>query len=179
MKKHAAFACAFLVVCLCLFATNSWAQEQRKSPAQEMKATVDGVEVSVNYSAPSVNGRTIWGDLVPYDKVWRSGANEATVFTINQDVKVEGKELKKGTYSLFTIPGKETWTVIFNSVSDQWGAYKYNEKKDMLRITVKPEAIVNQQEQLVFKVSNDNDAGLSKITMRWDLLKVGFTLEAL
>ncbi len=111
---------------------------EKKSPAAETVVTHGDAKVTINYSQPSMRGRTIYGDLVPYGKIWRTGANEATTFTCNQDIKINGHELPAGTYSFFTIPGEKEWTVIFNSEAEQWGAYKYNEKKDVLRFTVKP-----------------------------------------
>lgn len=91
--------------------------------------------VRVTYSRPQVNGREVFGKLVPYGKVWRAGANEATEIKFYQDVELGGKNVKAGTYSLFTIPGEREWTIILNSDLDYWGAYSYNEKNDVLRVS--------------------------------------------
>jgi hypothetical protein len=91
--------------------------------------------IRVTYSRPVKNGREIFGKLVPYGKVWRTGANEATEIKFYQDVDFGGKKVKAGSYSLFTIPGEKEWTVILNSDLDYWGAYKYNEKNDVVRVT--------------------------------------------
>lgn len=99
--------------------------------------------VRVIYSRPSKNDREVFGKLVPYDKVWRTGANENSEIKFYQDVVMAGKEVKAGTYSLFTIPGEKEWTIILNNDLDYWGAYKYNEKNDALRFTV-PVASLNE-----------------------------------
>lgn len=109
------------------------------SPPAKMEAKVGEATVTINYHQPSVKGREIYGELVPYGKVWRTGANNATTFTTSKSITVNGKELKAGTYSLFTIPGEKEWTIIFNTDAEQWGAYKYDEKKDTLRVTATPQ----------------------------------------
>ncbi|WP_246011890.1 DUF2911 domain-containing protein [Chryseotalea sanaruensis] len=90
------------------------------------------------YHRPSVKGRKVMGDLVPFGQVWRTGANDATTITFDKAVTIEGKALAAGTYSLFTIPTENEWTIIFNSEAKQWGAYKYNDENDVLRVNVKP-----------------------------------------
>ena len=110
----------------------------RPSPKATVSQTVGLTDITITYCRPSVKGRTIWGGLVPYDQVWRTGANEATTITFSDDVTVEGTKLPAGTYGLFTIPGKEEWTVIFNKGAKQWGAYEYKQAEDVLRIKVKP-----------------------------------------
>ena len=90
----------------------------------------------------------IWGDLVPYGKVWRTGANEATTFETDKDIMIKEQKLPAGKYALFTIPGETEWTWIFNSVWDQWGAYKYDESKDVLRVKSTPESSSVFHEQL-------------------------------
>lgn len=106
------------------------------SPRKEMRAKLGGQTLTINYGSPSVKGREILGSLVAYDKVWRMGANEATTFETSTKLKIQGKKLAAGKYGLFTIPAKNgKWTVIFNSVADQWGAYDYSDSKDVLRVT--------------------------------------------
>ena len=92
--------------------------------------------VRATYSRPSKNGREVFGKLVPYGKVWRTGANENTEIKFYQDATIQGKKVKAGTYSLFTIPGETEWTVILNSDLDYWGAFKYNQANDVMRFTV-------------------------------------------
>lgn len=145
-------------------------KSKRPSPPKTATSTVGNGTVTVNYGSPSVKGRTIWGDLVAYDKVWRTGANEATTFETSGDIMVEGKSLPKGKYALFTIPGKEMWTIIFNSESDQWGAYKYDKSKDVLRVEVKPTS-ADMQEALAI------DLDAKSMNIRWDKLQVPVSLS--
>ncbi len=145
--------------------------DQLPSPRKEMTGDAQGVEVVVNYGSPSVKGRDIWGALVPFNKVWRTGANEATVFTIEQDVLIEGQILAAGSYGLFTIPGEDEWTLIFNSVSDQWGSYEYDDSKDVLRVQVDPQKAAVNSETLDFMV-NDN-----QVILQWEFLAVPFTVN--
>ncbi|MGB3617905.1 MAG: DUF2911 domain-containing protein [Catalinimonas sp.] len=146
---------------------------QKPSPAKEASGTIDGVEVSINWSSPAVKGRTIWGDLVPYDKVWRTGANEATVIRFDEDVTIEGQALPAGEYALFTIPTEGEWTIIFNEEAAQWGAYKYDDTKDALRVRVKPQMVSDSQERLEFMVE---EAG--EVKMRWEKALVAFSVAA-
>jgi hypothetical protein len=143
----------------------------RKSKNGKLEGTIDGVNIILEYGRPKVNGRVIWGELVPYDKVWRTGADEATTITFSQDVNIEGKALAAGTYGLFTIPGHEEWTVIFNKVSKQWGAFKYDAAQDALRVKVKP-AAAEHVEELTFHI----DA--NKVVLRWEKLAVPFMVSA-
>lgn len=144
--------------------------EKRASPPATATGQINGATITISYGSPSVKGRTIWGDLVPYDKVWRAGANEATTFETSKDIQVEGKVLPAGTYSLFAIPGKTEWTIIFNKTAKQWGAYEYDEKQDALRVKVKPQS-AKMQEGLVYEV---NDKG---IALRWEKLKIPVSIK--
>lgn len=169
----------FLLLALLLtvgFLNTSIAQQnksKRPSPATEATATIDGVDVAIHYSSPAVKGRTIWGDLVPYGKVWRTGANEATTFTISQDVEIEGKKLTAGKYSLFTIPGEKEWVFIFNKDSNQWGSYNYDAGKDALRVTVQPSKAPDFTERLIFQM----DEQTGNVTFHWADLTVGFKVK--
>jgi hypothetical protein len=144
---------------------------QRKSPPAVVEGEINGVNVTVDYSQPSLNDRTVWGDLVKYDKVWRTGANEATKITFDKDVLIEGKDLSAGTYGLFTIPTEDKWTVIFNTEVDQWGSYGYKAKFDALRVQVEPKAN-DKTEVLTFDISD------SAVELMWDEIAVGFEVEA-
>lgn len=147
----------------------------RISPKAEVMQTVGFTEVKIDYSRPGVKGRVIWGELVPFDKVWRCGANEATKFTFSADVLINDKPLKAGSYSFFAIPGTEKWTVIFNKIADQWGAFEYNEAEDALRIEVYP--IENDfQEWLTYTITRTSDT-TADIKLEWEKLKVPFTLK--
>lgn len=151
-----------------------YAQDKKpKSPPATTKASVDGVSVEVNYSQPSVKGRKIWGDLVPYGKVWRTGANNATTISFSKDVKIDGQTLAAGTYSLFTIPTENDFTFIFNKEAEQWGAYKYDESKDALRIQTEASEVKEHQEVFTIEV---NEKG--QVILRWDHLMVSFKITA-
>jgi hypothetical protein len=141
------------------------------SPRKEMKGAIGSMEITVNYGSPSARGREIWGGLVPYGEVWRSGANEATAITFPADVLIQGQELKAGKYGLFTIPTPEQWTIIFNTVADQWGSYEYDETKDALRVNVVPEKDENAEE-LDYVIRGN------KVALRWDKLAVPFEVAA-
>ncbi len=143
-------------------------KEKRPSPPAKVTGVVNGSTITIDYSKPSVKGRKIWGGLVPYKEVWRTGANEATTFETSKDIKVEGKVLPAGKYALFTIPTESSWTVIFNKTSKQWGAYDYKEKDDQLRITVNPTKSKQFTEQLTFFIEGN------KIFFLWENLEVGF-----
>lgn len=156
---------AFLALLLVSFIGT--AQDKKPaSPAETATGTVNGAKITVNYGAPSVKGREIWGGLVPYGKVWRAGANEATTFETSQKITVEGKELPAGKYSFFIIPEKESAVIVFNKEAKQWGAYDYDEKKDQLRVTVKPIASKTRTEKLSYSV---NAKGLLIQWDSWDI----------
>lgn len=164
---------ALLFVCM-LMSTMAWAQNsnaQKASPPATATGKVGGADITVNYSSPAVKGRQIWGDLVPYGKVWRAGANEATTVTFDEDVMVEGKALPAGTYSLYTIPGEDEWTVILNKTAKQWGT-QYDEKQDALRVTTKPRKAATMNERLAYDVT---DQGL---VLRWENLEVPVNITA-
>jgi len=168
MQTSTFFKSAGIAIVATCFSLGAFAQKTKgpvASPADSVTGKIGRATVKIRYSSPSVKGRTIWGELVPYDKVWRAGANEATTFTTDKDLMIEGKELHAGRYALFMIPTKDAWTIIFNAVPDQWGAYKYEEAKDVLRVTVKPTTGA-MQERLVYKI---NDGGFS---MSWEKLTI-------
>jgi hypothetical protein len=168
----------FLIPALALLITTSaiaQVKTPRTSPSATLMQTVGLTDVTIKYSRPGVKGRAIWGELVPYDKVWRTGANEATTITFSDDVTVEGQKLAKGTYSLHTVPGKDQWAVIFNSVADQWGSYSYDAAKDVVRVNVKPEA-ANHLEWMGFEIP-EMTTDTAKIVLRWEKIAVPFTVN--
>ena len=147
----------------------------RPSPLATVTQRVGVTDLSVSYSRPGVKGRQIWGGLVPYDKPWRTGANRATTFTTSDEVEVEGKRLPAGSYSIVTIPGKESWVVAFNKDPDLWFKTEYDEKKDVLRVTVKPEpADFVETFTIVFRNVTPDSASLAFI---WDKLRVPVSLK--
>jgi hypothetical protein len=162
-----------------LVTTSAFSQQQmrtpRPSPSATLMQTVGLTDITIKYSRPGVKGRAIWGALVPYDQVWRTGANEATMITFSDDVTVEGQKLAKGTYSLHTVPGREQWAVIFNSVADQWGSYSYDAAKDVVRVNVKPET-GEHREWLTFDIP-EMTTDTAKIAIRWEKIVVPFTVN--
>ena len=168
-----------IILFIILFNSTTEAQNDKKevriSPKAEIMQQVGFTDVHIIYSRPGVKGRTIWGKLVPYDAVWRAGANEATKITFSTDVTIEGKKLKKGSYSFFAIPGKNEWTIIFNKVADQWGAFEYNESEDALRVKVKTEK-ASWQEWLSYTINKVSDTS-AVIRLEWEKLKVPFKVE--
>lgn len=157
-------------VFLLLLSVTACAQNQTKpSPPASTELKAGDATIKINYSAPSVKGREIWGKLVPYGEVWRTGANEATVFETDKDIKVEGKTLPAGKYSLFTIPGEKEWVIIFNKNPKQWGAYSYKATDDVLRVTVTPAAAPMTE---TFKIEGAN----GKVNILWEKLSVAFNV---
>ena len=162
---------ALLVVSVMPAAAERGDDSKRKSKNGKVEGTINGVNVTLEYGRPKVNGRTVWGDLVPYDKLWRTGADEATTIAVDKDVNIEGKKLAAGTYSLFTVPGKAEWTIVFNKVAKQWGAYRYDKGQDALRVNVKP-AAAEHVEELTFEIKGNN------VVLRWEKLSIPFSVSA-
>jgi hypothetical protein len=163
-------------VILILLVPSAFAQLKlpRASQKASVTQTVGLTDVTITYSRPGVKGRTIWGDLVPYDKVWRTGANEATSIAFSRDVTINGKALPAGTYSLHTQPGKTSWAIIFNKKAEQWGSYSYDATQDALRVEVAPTAGPNV-EWMTFSfpdVGNDT----AQVELAWEKLRVVFTI---
>ncbi len=162
-----------------LFGTDIFSQQKeevRISPKATVKQTVGFTDVKIEYSRPGVKGRTIWGGLVPYNAVWRAGANEATKVTFSTDVKIDGKTLKAGSYSFFAIPTQKTWTLIFNKIANQWGAFEYNDVEDALRIEVTPMQNNCWQEWLAYTINKSSD-NKAVVVLEWEKLKVPFNVE--
>jgi len=139
--------------------------QQPASPPATATGEIKGATITINYSSPGVKGREIWGGLVPYDKVWRAGANAATNIETSKDLTVEGKKLPAGKYSIFAIPGKSEWTMIFNTVDDAT-TRQYDESKDALRVTVKAKKSDKMEERLLYKVEKN------AISLNWENLSV-------
>jgi hypothetical protein len=197
-------ALLLLTFCAASYVSAQSAQPVVRLPRPSQKAsvmqTIGVTDVTITYSRPAVKGRKIWGDaqaaaastgtatlddaskrvagapIVPYGHVWRAGANEATTFTVTDDVLINGQKLAAGTYSLHTIPGKDEWTIIFNSDAGQWGSFTYDEKKDVLRVKTKPQAAAETQEWLLYTFDpvGENSA---QVNLRWERLRVPFTVE--
>lgn len=172
----------------------------RPSPKATVMQTVGVTDVTIVYSRPGVKGRKIYGDwpadakaapgeatldnqnqrppgapIVPYNRVWRSGANDATTFTVTDDVLINGQPLPAGSYSLHTIPGKDEWTIVFNDTANQWGSFSYDAAKDKLRVKAKP-AAAEHQEWLAFDIEPTAD-NAARVNIRWEKVAVPFTVE--
>jgi Protein of unknown function (DUF2911) len=138
MKTKMQFLRLSMVLALAILSFTGNAQ--RQSPHDTVTAVINGANLRVTFGSPAVKGRTIWGGLVPYDKAWRGGADEATLFTTDKDIKINGKKLTAGTYSLFVTPSKDKWTYTFNSQTGQWGikmsgVANFDETKNVLTVT--------------------------------------------
>ncbi len=149
------------------------AQDQRSSPLRSLEGKIGETNVLIQYGAPSVRGRVVWGDLVPYNEVWRTGANESTFVDFDTNVIVEGKELKAGRYSLFTIPKSSgNWTVIFNAEWDlEHGHFQYKEENDVLRVESSPNWVDQSQEQLSIAIESPG------IVVRWEKMILPIAIE--
>ena len=145
---------------------------EKKSPLRKADATINGVAIEIEYSAPSARGRGVMGELVPYGEIWRTGANNATTIMFSKKVFVEGKEVPAGTYSLFTIPNEDEWTIILNKDAKQWGAYKYDESKDQLRVNVRPQSTDIKREMLDFSFNEDNE-----LVLHWENVMVPIKIK--
>ena len=146
------------------------------SQAAEVKQRIALTDITVNYHRPLVNGRKIWGGLVPYGKVWRAGANENTTIEFSDPVSVEGKPLAKGTYGLHMIPNQDSWTVIFSKTNTGWGSYSYDQKEDASRVDVKPRPLAENKEALEFDFE-DLKPTSTTVTLKWEKLGVPFTVS--
>jgi len=169
MKRIAAL-CAMLMAA---FMMNVSAQEAKKEPPKSPLTSAKNDFASVSYSQPSKRGRVIFGELVPYGKVWRTGANMSTDITFTSDVMFGGKEVKKGTYSIFTIPEENEWTIILNSVPAQKGSSEYDQNKEKNILEVKePVAKLNKE---VEKFTISFEKGFMVFT--WDKTQVKVPLK--
>src|SRR5262245_59985806 len=174
----------------------------RPSQKASVMQTIGVTDITITYSRPPVKGRPVFAaapadmearhpgeatldnqnerkpgePIVPYNHVWRAGANEATMFQVTDDVLINGQPLKAGTYSLHPVPGKDEWTVIFNSDAGQWGSFTYDNKKDVLRVKTKPQAASDSQESLMYSFDpvSENSA---TVNIRWEKVRIPFTVE--
>jgi len=197
---------SLLALCLLVLPVPAtFAQNTVRLPRPSQKAsvmqTIGVTDVTITYSRPGVKGRTIWGDplpeqastkadatlddqnirpkgaaIVPWGHPWRTGANEATQFTVTDDVLINGQKLPAGSYSLHSIPGKDEWTFIFNNVANQWGSFNYDPAKDALRVKAKPQWMDQNKEWLEFWIDPIN-ANSAQVNLRWEKLRVPFTVE--
>ncbi|AQG79362.1 DUF2911 domain-containing protein [Spirosoma montaniterrae] len=169
MNRNLALLLVGLFLTLTTFAQNDPAQ--RPSPPAEATGTVNGKTITIKYSQPSAKGRTVFGGIVPYGQVWRTGANETTSIEFSDNVTLEGKSVAKGKYALFTIPGEKDWTVILNKTI-KWGAFSYKQDEDVLRVTVPARKAKAFAEKFAINVSNKG-----VVSMAWADAQVDFTVK--
>jgi len=200
-RSSIAIFASMFVLC---FAVSASAQVVLPRPSQKASVMqrIGVTDVTIRYSRPGVKGRKIWGDplpeqastakgeatlddqnvrpktavIVPYGHVWRTGADDATMFTVTDDVLINGQKLAAGTYSLHTIPTKDEWTIVFNGTANQWGSFSYDAAKDTLRVKAKPQWVNENQESLAFTfdpVTEDS----AQVNIRWEKISVPFTVK--
>lgn len=145
------------------------------SPKASVSQTVGLTEITVRWSRPAVNGRKVWGGLVPYDEVWRTGADENTTLSFSSPVTVGGKTLPAGTYGLHTIPGENDWTVVLSTQAKAWGSYSYDPKEDAVRFTATPREGPHE-ERLLFTLADPTDRSVA-VTLAWERLRLSFPVE--
>jgi tetratricopeptide (TPR) repeat protein len=174
MKKYLLAAFFFL---LSFFPVWSQLRLPQASPKAQVSQTIGLTDVTVNYHTPGVKGREVWGKMVPYGKVWRSGANEATLITFTDSVKVNGQSLQAGTYSLFTLPEAENkWWVIFNKNTKLWGTDGYKAEEDALRVAVTPQASPTLVESLQYSFTHVKVTSAT-LNLSWEKLILPMTIE--
>ncbi|MDJ1484506.1 DUF2911 domain-containing protein [Cytophagaceae bacterium YF14B1] len=152
-----------LVLGVAFWGFKTWTKSH--SPQTTTTFKTDDLEIKVSYSQPQKKGREIFGGLVPYGKVWRTGANEATTITFEPDVVVAGKPLASGTYTLWTIPDPNQWTIIFNKETGQWGT-NYDEKQDVLRVSVPTATLPSTTENFTITIKSQSTG--ADIHLIWD-----------
>jgi hypothetical protein len=162
-----------------LFFTELVAQQiqmPQASPAASISQKIGLTDVNIEYSRPSMKGRKIFGELVPYGEVWRTGANAATIITFKTKVKIEGNEVPEGSYALYSIPGKSEWTMILSSNTKLWGAVGYDSSDDVLRFKVKPGKTGQKYETMEINFVDISDTGTS-VAIKWENTRVKFRIE--
>ncbi|HZX73998.1 MAG TPA: DUF2911 domain-containing protein [Cyclobacteriaceae bacterium] len=164
---------AILLLPIILFAQET---KPRVSPLAMSTARYKDAYLKITYSQPSKKGREVFGRLVPFGEVWQTGDNEATEITVTRDILINGIMLKAGTYSIFTIPNKETWTIILNGDVGLWGSYNYNMKTDVLRFDVPVQPLSGVVYE-TFAIGIDQKNDKAEIAFLWDKTKVSFTVQ--
>lgn len=165
--KHK-FLISTLLVVTCV-APGAFAQKTASPPATA-EGTIDGVSIKIEYHQPSAKGRKIMGGLVPYNEVWRTGANETTTIEFSGPVKIEGKEVAKGKYGLYTLPGENEWSLIINK-DIKWGAFDYKQSADVIRAQTKPTKTAAFVETFNISVSG------KQIVLKWENTQVAFNVS--
>lgn len=154
-----------------LLSVIGWSQTKAGSPAESVSGNINGATITIKYGSPSVKGRAIWGALVPFEQVWRAGANDATTFVTDKTISIEGKQLPAGSYSFFIIPSEKQSIIIFNKVAKQWGSYDYKAASDQLRVTVDNQKSDKLIEKLEYRILK------TRIELAWENWIIGFEVK--
>src|SRR6187549_1325530 len=180
--KSSSLRTGLLALCSLCLSTAALAQTPapkidfpQASPPASVSQRVGLTDIQVSYHRPGAKGRVVFGGLVPYDHVWRTGANEATKISFSTPVKLNGADVPAGTYELFTIPGKDEWTVIIHKNMSQWGAYQYDAKNDVVRVKAKPVALTNGVETLSISFNDLRDESAT-LNVAWEKVRVPVTI---
>lgn len=176
MKSITTFLFCFLIIGFVSQTANAQERggdEARVSPNAEVSQTIGTTEVLVTYGRPGVNDRDIFGGLVAFDEVWRTGANESTALVLSDDVMIEGEEVSAGTYSIYTIPGEDEWTIIINEKMS-WGT-QYDEAQDVIRVTAEPEESFFVEQFMIYFEDVSENSG--ELVLHWDDTKVPVTIS--
>ncbi len=202
LKRSSVSLFVVLFVLCCAGAAFAQVITPRPSQAASVMQRIGATDVTITYSRPGVKGRQIWGDppagwaataqgeatlddqntrpkgvpIVPNGHVWRTGANEATIFVVTDDVLINGQKLAAGSYSLHTIPNKDEWTIVFNNQANQWGSFAYNAAKDTLRVKAKPQWLTESEEWLTYSFDPVGDDS-AQVNIRWEKINVPFTIK--
>jgi len=166
LKEKMQFLAIILLITTCVTA-----QKKPASPAAVASGKINDATISINYSSPSVKGRVIWGELVPFNKIWRAGANAATTIETDKDLRIEGSKLPAGKYSFFVIPNEKECVLIFNKVAKMSGTSNYDEKEDQLRVTVKQQLADSSIESLVYTINKNT------IVLSWEKWNIPFSVK--
>ena len=160
------------------FNPNAKIDTSKRSIKSSAVSKIGNTNIKINYHSPGVRGRTIWGGLVNYNDVWVTGAHSATTLEIDKEIVVAGTHIPQGKYAIFTIPGKEEWTIIINKNWNQHLTDDYLQKEDIVRIKVKPEKLKQNSERLQYFIEEKKE-GNGSISVAWEMLKVKFDINTI
>jgi len=156
--------------------SNAAKDTSKKSIPSETKKWVGNTDIKINYHSPAVRGRNIWGGLVAYDVVWVTGAHKATTIEVGKDFLIGGKRIPAGKYAIFSIPGKEEWTIIINKNWNQHLVDEYSESEDIVRVKVKPEPLIKNAERLKYEIDQTGER-IADIIISWEKIQISFDIE--
>jgi hypothetical protein len=169
--RHSYFSKVLLLSFIIISCKGSEDVHNRPSPLTADSISIQGKSLKIIYSSPAVRKRSIWGDLVKYDRIWRTGANEATVLDLGTDVLIGGQSVPAGKYAVFTRPGENEWLFILNREWDQWGSYNYDEGQDVLRLSVIPYKSSEMRERMQFILDADS------LSFGWEYLRFSISMS--